>query len=128
MYKEVSLMEAFKARHSGRKGFVIFQATGNISTLEEIFPMLDECLFIADLPDDKPEPETAVVVPEAETPESGPVHRKRGKPTEAEKKNIEQRILAAWNRGERNVGDVVRITGYDYRTVVKYIPDEGERP
>lgn len=112
MYKETDAVTAFMQYKMGGKGYILH----------------DNARFIVDFPDEKPEPETAVVVPKAETPENGPVHRKRGKPTEAEKKNIEQRILAAWNRGERNVGEIVRITGYDYRTVVKYIPDEGERP
>lgn len=117
MYKEVSMMEAFKARHSGRKGFVIFQATGNISTLEEIFPMLDECLFIADLPDEKPEPETAVVVPEAETPESKHRLGKRKADGQAEKE-----ILEAWKGGDRSIKEIMEITGYSYPTVRKYIP------
>ena len=35
----------------------------------------------------------------------------------------EQRVLKAWNRGERTIKEIVEITGLSYPTVRKYIPE-----
>ena len=120
MYKEVSITAAFNARHNGLSGYVIFPDTGNTSRLEEIFPSLEGCRFVVDM--DAPAPVPAVEIPEAKMEIVTPEKRKRGKPTEAEQHNIEQRILQAWN-GDRSIMDVVKATGYDYRTVRKYLPE-----
>lgn len=121
MYKETDAVTAFMQYKMGGKGYILHD-NGEIWPFKDSFKQFDNARFIVDFPDEKPEPETAVVVPKAETPENGPVHRKRGKPTEAEKKNIEQAILKAW-AGEKSISEVVKITGYDYRTVRKYLPE-----
>lgn len=120
MYKEVSITAAFNARHNGLSGYVIFPDTGNTSKLEEIFPSLEGCRFVVDM--DAPAPVPEVEIPEAKMEIVSPEKRRRGKPTEAEKHQIEQRILQAWN-GDRSIMDVVKATGYDYRTVRKYLPE-----
>ena len=120
MYKEVSITAAFNARHNGLSGYVIFPDTGNTSKLEEIFPSLEGCRFVVDM--DAPASVPSVEIPEAKMEIVTPEKRKRGKPSEAEQHDIEQRILQAWN-GDRSIMDVVKATGYDYRTVRKYLPE-----
>ena len=34
----------------------------------------------------------------------------------------EEEILKAWKRGERNIPQIMEITGYSKKTVLKYIP------
>lgn len=136
MYRETDAVTALAQYGLGRKGIALCE-NGEIWPIEDMFKQTEKTRFIIDFPDETPEPEKAVVVPDAETSLSdpfsrlaarggvihdAPVHRKRGKPTNTEKAVIEERILKAWN-GERSIQDVVRMTGYDYRTVRKYIPE-----
>lgn len=136
MYKETDAVTAFMQYKMGGKGYVLHD-NGEIWPFKDSFKQFDNARFIVDFPEEKKEPETAVVVPEAETPlddpfsriaarggviHDTPVHHKRGKPTKAEMAVIERTILKAWN-GEHSIQDVVRMTGYDYRTVRKYLPE-----
>ena len=126
MYKETDAVTAFMQYKMGGKGYILHD-NGEIWPFKDSFKQFDNARFIVDFPDEKPEPEKAVVVPEVETPEDNlevvtPEKRRRGKPTEEEKHKIEQRILQAWN-GDRSIMDVVKETGYDYRTVRKYLPE-----
>ena len=34
----------------------------------------------------------------------------------------EQKVLAAWNGGERTIKEIMEMTGFSYPTVRKYIP------
>lgn len=135
MYKETDAVTAFMQYKMGGNGIMLHE-NGEIWPMAEAFKQFDNARFIVDFPEEKKEPEKAVAVPDAETPLDDPFsriaarggtihdtpHRKRGKPTNAEKAVIEERILKAWN-GERSIQDVVRMTGYDYRTVRKYLPE-----
>lgn len=51
---------------------------------------------------------------------------KKADPTRYSPSKTEVEILAAWNRGERTPHEISRITGYDIRTIDKYIPVEVE--
>lgn len=119
MFKEVMISQALAARLDGRKGYAIHQ-NGNVVPLEEVFPSLEGTRFIIDVEEAK--------APKVEVPESGmkaetPEKRKTGRPTEADQAKMEEKILKAWNRGERNISEICRITGINYRTVRKYIPE-----
>lgn len=35
----------------------------------------------------------------------------------------EEEILKAWKRGERTIDEIIAITGYSRKTVMKYIPE-----
>ena len=71
--------------------------------------------------DELPEPE----VSEEQEPEQ---HRKRGKRKQDhanEKKmtsEAEEKIMKAWNRGERTAKEIQQMTGYSLPTIYKYIP------
>lgn len=126
MYYEVNLIEAIMAHHNKKKGFVITQGEVGVP-FESAFEELLKCRFIVDDPEIERTKAHPVAVPAVEIPEAKmeivtPEKRKRGKPSEAEQHNIEQRILQAWN-GDRSIMDVVKATGYDYRTVRKYLPE-----
>ena len=126
MYYEVNLIEAIMAHHNKKKGFVITQGEVGVP-FESAFEELLKCRFIVDDPEIERTKAHPVEVPAVEIPEAKmeivtPEKRKRGKPSEAEQHNIEQRILQAWN-GDRSIMDVVKATGYDYRTVRKYLPE-----
>lgn len=64
-------------------------------------------------------------VSEEQEPEQ---HRKRGKRKQDhanEKKmtsEAEEKIMKAWNRGERTVNEIKELTGYSLATIYKYIP------
>jgi hypothetical protein len=81
-----------------------------------MFKQTETTRFIVDFPDE-PEPEKAVVVPEAETPEAKHRLGKRKADGQAEKE-----ILEAWKGGDRSTKEIMEITGYSYPTVRKYIP------
>ena len=124
MYYEVNLIEAIMAHHEGKHGFVIRDDNLAIQ-LSDALKEIDEYRFIindTEIERTKDDPVPEVEIPEAKMEIVTPEKRKRGKPTEAEKHQIEQRILQAWN-GDRSIMDVVKATGYDYRTVRKYLPE-----
>ena len=124
MYYEVNLIEAIMAHHEGKHGFVIRDDNLAIQ-LSDALKEIDEYRFIiddTDLERTKDDPVPEVEIPEAKMEIVTPEKRKRGKPSEAEQHNIEQRIRQAWN-GDRSIMDVVKATGYDYRTVRKYLPE-----
>ena len=70
---------------------------GNIVKIDEITDI--RILVDVEVPDGSTEPEKPKKEPSAE-----------------------EKILKAWNRGERTLKEVMKITGYSYPTVRKYIP------
>lgn len=130
MYYEVNLIEAIMAHNNGKEGIVLQEnsplANDPVAhTFADLFDGMKDMRFLiddTDLERTKDDPVPAVEIPEAKMEIVTPEKRKRGKPSEAEQHNIEQRILQAWN-GDRSIMDVVKATGYDYRTVRKYLPE-----
>lgn len=50
-------------------------------------------------------------------PKKAPGTKNNGRPSN------EERVLKAWNRGERTVDEIVKLTGLTKQTVLKYIPE-----
>lgn len=116
MYKETDAVTAFMQYKIGGKGYILHD-NGEIWPFKDSFKQFDNARFIVDFPDETPEPEKAVAVPEAETPESKHRLGKRKADGQAEKE-----ILEAWKGGDRSIKEIMEITGYSYPTVRKYIP------
>ena len=55
-----------------------------------------------------------------EDPDDGPVRKNWNEKRASEN---EEKVLKAWNRGERSIKEVMEITGLSYPTVRKYLPE-----
>ena len=87
MYKETDAVTAFMQYKMGGKGYILHD-NGEIWPFKDSFKQFDAARFIVDFPD---EPEKAVVVPEAETPEVKHRLGKRKADGQAEKEILEAR-------------------------------------
>ncbi len=134
MYKETDAVTAFMQYKMGGKGYILHD-NGEIWPFKDSFKQFDNARFIVDFPDEKPEPEKAVVVPEVEIPEAAlqietpeKVRKKPGpKPGQKRKMpakydtEVEQKVLKAW-AGEKSISEVCAITGYSETVVRRYLP------
>ena len=66
------------------------------------------------------EEDNALPFQDDEIVDDGPV-RKNWNEKKASKN--EEKVLKAWNRGERSIKEVMEITGLSYPTVRKYLPE-----
>lgn len=137
MLREEDIVTALMAYRQGRDGFVIDPETREVKTFYEVFRDLIKNHYLIDWkdqPEEKQEPaeepaeeEQKVTDPFERFEKSGqsspfskPEPKKRGgKP---EKGQAEELILKAWGRGEHSISEIMRMTGYSYKTVRRYIP------
>ena len=148
MLREEDLVTALMAYRQGRDGFVIDPETREVKTFYEVFRDLIKNHYLIDWkdqPEEKQEPAEELAEEEQEpaegpaeeekkvtdpferfeksgksSPFSKPEPKKRGgKP---EKGQVEELILKAWGGGEHSISEIMRITGYSYKTVRRYIP------
>ena len=119
MYRETDAVTAFMQYKLGGHGIMLHE-NGEIWPMAEAFKQFDNARFVVDFPEEKKEPEKAVVVPKAETPEKQP--DRMGKRSREEMMTEEQRVLKAWNGGERTIQQIMELTGYSRYIVRKYIP------
>ena len=124
MLREEDIVTALVAYRQGRDGFVIDPETMEVKTFYEVFRDLIKNRYMIDWPD-QPEKKTEPAEEPAEDPEEEPAaeppkEKKRGGRPETGK--AEQIILKAWGGGDRSISEIMRMTGYSYQTVRRYIP------
>lgn len=124
MLREENLVTALMAYKQGRSGFVLDPETMEVKSFEDVFQNLTRNRYMIDWKD-QPEKKTEPAEEPAEDPEEEPAaappaeKKKRGKP---ETGKAEELILKAWGRGEHSISEIMRMTGYSYQTVRRYIP------
>ena len=125
MLREEDLVTALMAYKQGRSGFVLDPETMEVKSVEDVFQNLTRNRYRIDWKD-QPEKKTDPAEEPAEDPKEEPAAapmaktKKRGGKPEAGK--AEELILKAWGRGERSISEIMRMTGYSYQTVRRYIP------
>ena len=125
MLREEDIVTALMAYRQGRDGFVIDPETMEVKTFYEVFRDLIKNRYMIDWkdqPEEKQEPAEEPAEDPKEEPAAAPMAKtkKRGGKPEAGK--AEELILKAWGRGERSISEIMRMTGYSYQTVRRYIP------
>lgn len=125
MLREEDIVTALMAYRQGRDGFVIDPETREVKTFYEVFRDLIKNHYLIDRkeqPEEKQEPaEEPAEDPKVEPAAAPPAKtKKRGGKPEAEK--AEELILKAWGGGEHSISEIMRMTGYSYQTVRRYIP------
>lgn len=123
MLREEDIVTALIAYRQGRDGFVIDPETMEVKTFYEVFRDLIKNRYMIDWkdqPEEKQEPAEEPAEDPKEEPAAAPLEKKkRGKP---ETGKAEELILKAWGRGEHSISEIMRMTGYSYQTVRRYIP------
>lgn len=124
MLREEDIVTALIAYRQGRDGFVIDPETMEVKTFYEVFRDLIKNRYMIDWKESEKEEEAPAEDP-AEDPEEEPAaeppkEKKRGGRPETGK--AEQIILKAWGGGEHSISEIMRMTGYSYQTVRRYIP------
>lgn len=124
MLREEDIVTALMAYKQGRSGFVLDPETMEVKSFEDVFQNLTRNRYMIDWkdqPEEKQEPAEAPDEDPEEEPAAAPPaeKKKRGKP---ETGKAEELILKAWGRGEHSISEIMRMTGYSYQTVRRYIP------
>lgn len=124
MLREEDIVTALMAYKQGRSGFVLDPETMEVKSFEDVFQSLTRNRYMIDWkdqPEEKQEPAEEPAEDHEEEPAAEPPaeKKKRGKP---ETGKAEELILKAWGRGERSISEIMRMTGYSYQTVRRYIP------
>lgn len=124
MLREEDIVTALMAYKQGRSGFVLDPETMEVKSFEDVFQNLTRNRYMIDWkdkPEEKQEPAEEPAEDQKEEPTAAPPEKtkKRGKP---EPGQAEELILKAWGRGEHSISEIMRMTGYSYQTVRRYIP------
>ena len=124
MLREEDIALALIAYRQGRTGIVLDPETMEVKTFAEVFDKLTRNRYMIDWTDQTEEKQEPAEEPDEdpkEEPAAAPIAKtkKRGKP---EPGQAEELILKAWGRGERSISEIMRMTGYSYQTVRRYIP------
>lgn len=124
MLREEDIVTALMAYKQGRSGFVLDPETMEVKSFEDVFQNLTRNRYMIDWkdqPEEKQEPAEEPNEDPKEEPAAAPPaeKKKRGKP---ETGQAEELILKAWGRGEHSISEIMRMTGYSYQTVRRYIP------
>lgn len=126
MLREEDIALALMAYRQGRKGIVFNPVSMEVRTFTEVFDELTRNRYMIDWPDQPEEKQEPAEEPDEdpaedpkEEPEAATPAKKRGKP---ETGKAEELILKAWGRGEHSISEIMRMTGYSYQTVRRYIP------
>ena len=114
MLREIKFYELFKSVEEP----VIIIKGGEVVTLEDLFEgarvLIDE---------NNP---VAAGRKEISEPAADPGPAVQPHPKRRSRKEVEAQILKAWNRGERKISEIMKITGCTYTTVRRYIPESAE--
>ena len=96
-------------------------------TLQELADLIGQDVKIHILIEDDPE-ETEETEETEEEPEEADEEDDPEEPQTKKRQQVrnysetEQKVLAAWNGGERTIKEIMEMTGFSYPTVRKYIP------
>ena len=96
-------------------------------TLQELADLIGQDVRIHILIEDETEEAEELDEEQEEEPEE-PDEEEPEEPETKERKQVrnysetEQKVLAAWNGGERTIKEIMEMTGFSYPTVRKYIP------
>lgn len=117
MLREIKFYELFKSVEEP----VIIIKGGEVVTLEDLFEgarvLIDENNPVAAGRKEISEPAAD------EEPAADPETVAQPHPKRRSRKEVEEQILKAWNRGERKISEIMKITGCTYTTVRRYIPE-----
>ena len=125
MLREEDIVTALMAYRQGRDGFVIDPETMEVKTFEDVFQSLTRNRYMIDWPDQpekKTEPAEEPDEDPKEEPAAAPPAKTKNRGGKQETGKAEELILKAWGGGEHSISEIMRMTGYSYQTVRRYIP------
>lgn len=125
MLREEDIVTALMAYKQGRSGFVLDPETMEVKSFEDVFQNLTRNRYMIDWkdqPEKKDEPAEEPDEDPKEEPAAAPPAKTKNRGGKQEKGKAEELILKAWGGGEHSISEIMRMTGYSYQTVRRYIP------
>ena len=125
MLREEDIVTALMAYKQGRSGFVLDPETMEVKSFEDVFQNLTRKRYMIDWTDqteEKQEPAEEPAEDPKEEPAAAPMAKTKKRGGKPESGQAEELILKAWGRGKHSISEIMRMTGYSYQTVRRYIP------